>query len=125
MVTVLLATGATRPRDLDVPGRNLGGIHFAFFGGTAMRILYFLCGAAGRMASLAMGSRTATQSARRHGRVGAQAVVERPDARDGAVEGVVALQVEPARDAHACRIAEGTSQIQRLLLAREIAARSR
>jgi uncharacterized iron-regulated membrane protein len=25
----------------------LGGIHFAFFGGTAMRILYFLCGAAG------------------------------------------------------------------------------
>jgi alkylation response protein AidB-like acyl-CoA dehydrogenase len=29
------------------------------------------------------------------------------------------------RDAHACRIAEGTSQIQRLLLAREIAARSR
>jgi alkylation response protein AidB-like acyl-CoA dehydrogenase len=29
------------------------------------------------------------------------------------------------RDAHACRIAEGTSQIQRLLLGREIAARSR
>ena len=25
----------------------LGGIHFAFFGGTAMRVLYFLCGAAG------------------------------------------------------------------------------
>ena len=24
-----------------------GGIHFAFFGGTAMRLLYFLCGAAG------------------------------------------------------------------------------
>ena len=29
------------------------------------------------------------------------------------------------RDAHACRIAEGTSQIQRLLLGREIAARAR
>jgi glutamate synthase (NADPH) small chain len=26
---VLLATGATRPRDLDVPGRQLGGIHLA------------------------------------------------------------------------------------------------
>ena len=26
---VLLATGATRPRDLDVPGRGLEGIHFA------------------------------------------------------------------------------------------------
>ena len=26
---VLLATGATRPRDLEVPGRELGGIHFA------------------------------------------------------------------------------------------------
>jgi hypothetical protein len=25
----------------------LGGLHFAFFGGTAMRVLYFLCGAAG------------------------------------------------------------------------------
>ena len=25
----------------------LGGIHFAFFGGTAMRVLYFLCGLAG------------------------------------------------------------------------------
>jgi len=26
---VLLATGATRPRDLDVPGRSLAGVHFA------------------------------------------------------------------------------------------------
>ena len=26
---VLLATGATRPRDLDIPGRELGGVHFA------------------------------------------------------------------------------------------------
>src|SRR5690606_30790368 len=26
---VLLATGSTRPRDLPVPGRELGGIHFA------------------------------------------------------------------------------------------------
>jgi glutamate synthase (NADPH/NADH) small chain len=26
---VLVATGATKPRDLDVPGRNLNGIHFA------------------------------------------------------------------------------------------------
>ena len=26
---LLLATGATRPRDLPVPGRNLGGVHFA------------------------------------------------------------------------------------------------
>jgi glutamate synthase (NADPH/NADH) small chain len=26
---VLLATGATRPRDLDVPGRDLEGVHFA------------------------------------------------------------------------------------------------
>jgi NAD(P)H-dependent glutamate synthase small subunit len=26
---VLLATGATRPRDLDIPGRSLAGIHFA------------------------------------------------------------------------------------------------
>jgi NAD(P)H-dependent glutamate synthase small subunit len=26
---LLLATGATRPRDLDVPGRSLNGIHFA------------------------------------------------------------------------------------------------
>ena len=26
---LLLATGATRPRDLEVPGRELGGIHFA------------------------------------------------------------------------------------------------
>ncbi len=26
---LLLATGATRPRDLDVPGRDLAGIHFA------------------------------------------------------------------------------------------------
>jgi NAD(P)H-dependent glutamate synthase small subunit len=26
---VLLATGATRPRDLPIPGRQLGGIHFA------------------------------------------------------------------------------------------------
>ncbi len=26
---VLLATGATRPRNLDIPGRNLRGIHFA------------------------------------------------------------------------------------------------
>jgi glutamate synthase (NADPH/NADH) small chain len=26
---LLLATGATRPRDLDIPGRTLGGIHFA------------------------------------------------------------------------------------------------
>ncbi len=25
----------------------LGGLHFAFYGGTAMRVLYFLCGAAG------------------------------------------------------------------------------
>ena len=26
---VLIATGATKPRDLDVPGRNLDGVHFA------------------------------------------------------------------------------------------------
>ncbi len=26
---LLLATGATRPRDLNVPGRDLGGVHFA------------------------------------------------------------------------------------------------
>ncbi len=26
---VLLATGATRPRDLDIPGRQLSGVHFA------------------------------------------------------------------------------------------------
>jgi NAD(P)H-dependent glutamate synthase small subunit len=26
---VLLATGATQPRDLPIPGRNLGGVHFA------------------------------------------------------------------------------------------------
>ena len=27
--SLVLATGATRPRDLDIPGRSLGGIHFA------------------------------------------------------------------------------------------------
>ena len=38
---VVLCTGATRPRDLGVPGRELGGVHFAmdFLGGNTRSLL--------------------------------------------------------------------------------------
>ncbi len=49
---IILATGATRPRDLDVPGRQLAGIHFAMdFLTASIRRLLSGCSADGRLIS--------------------------------------------------------------------------
>jgi uncharacterized iron-regulated membrane protein len=43
----IISPPGNRPLSVQTITNIFGGIHFGFYGGTAMRVLYFLCGAAG------------------------------------------------------------------------------